>query len=87
MLNKLKQKMESLARSTEEISVEFLIDKVSPEIQKERFSICESCEFLYKPTANCKKCGCFMRIKTWMPRQRCPIKKWGPVEPEIKTGD
>ena len=45
------------------------------EIEK-RISICESCEFYIKSTTNCKKCGCFMKIKTKFKGLSCPIQKW-----------
>ena len=45
------------------------------EIEK-RISICESCEFYIKSTTNCKKCGCFMKIKTKFKAMSCPIQKW-----------
>ena len=42
-----------------------------------RWSECEKCEFLLKPTNNCKKCGCFMNVKTKVATASCPIGKWG----------
>lgn len=41
-----------------------------------RLDICNSCEFLFKPTKNCKKCGCFVVGKTKLKQQKCPIDKW-----------
>ena len=41
-----------------------------------RWAECEKCEFLIKPTNNCKKCGCFMKAKTRVATARCPIGKW-----------
>lgn len=43
---------------------------------KERFSICKGCPELIKLTTQCKKCGCFMKIKTKMELATCPIGKW-----------
>ena len=43
---------------------------------EERIAICESCEFYIKSTTNCKKCGCFMKIKTKFDGMSCPIEKW-----------
>lgn len=46
------------------------------EIAESRLEICRSCEF-YKPSRNqCKKCGCFMKLKTKLEEARCPIGKW-----------
>ena len=46
------------------------------DIVNKRLDICKSCEFLFKPTNTCKKCGCFMNAKTKIATQRCPIGKW-----------
>jgi hypothetical protein len=43
---------------------------------EERFSICKGCPELIKLTTQCKKCGCFMKIKTKMELATCPIGKW-----------
>jgi hypothetical protein len=77
MFDKLKNKLTEVRKIAEEKAVEnLIIDKVSPEIQKERISICRNCDKLYKPTEQCKLCGCFMNVKTWMPHIRCPAHKW-----------
>lgn len=54
--------------------------KVSEEVAQERFSICESCPELMKITHQCKKCGCFMKLKTTLKEAACPIGKWGKHE-------
>ena len=46
------------------------------EIIDKRWAECEKCEFLIKPTNNCKKCGCFMKVKTKVASAACPIGKW-----------
>ena len=46
------------------------------EIVDARRSICNSCESLFEPTMQCKKCGCFIRSKTLIARYSCPINKW-----------
>lgn len=48
----------------------------SDELANERLETCNSCEHLFKPTGNCKKCGCFVKAKTKILNQQCPIKKW-----------
>ena len=84
MLDKLKQRMQQVENNARE-----MIDgiKVSKEIQAQRISICNSCEHLFKPTNTCKKCGCFMDVKTWLAPASCPIGKWTAVDPkdEIAT--
>ena len=44
----------------------------------QRFSTCQSCEFL-KDDSRCEKCGCFMKTKTQLASASCPINKWGSV--------
>ena len=53
----------------------------SVEDAEKRMAICRECEFFFKPTANCKKCGCFMKIKTKLALKKCPIEKWVEVKP------
>lgn len=50
--------------------------KSKEELAKYRFEICESCEFFRKKTKQCKKCGCFMKLKTTLENAKCPIGKW-----------
>ena len=45
------------------------------DIINERWDLCKGCEFLL-PTNNCKKCGCFMKVKTRVAKAECPIGKW-----------
>lgn len=45
-------------------------------VYKERLDICKSCEYYFKPTGTCKKCGCFMRVKAKLSTLSCPIKRW-----------
>jgi rRNA maturation endonuclease Nob1 len=80
MLEKLKQRMEQVRDKGEDVAIGLLTNKVSDDIQKYRYDICQGCEKLYKPTDTCKMCGCFMKVKTWMPLQKCPIDKWPTVE-------
>ncbi len=80
MLNKLKEKMEQVRDAAELAAANMIPKKVSVEIQEYRYGICQGCEKLYKPTDTCKTCGCFMKVKTWMPSQECPLKKWPKAE-------
>lgn len=56
------------------------IEKVSSEIKDYRMSICNSCPELINITKQCKKCGCFMELKTMLPNAECPIGKWQKVQ-------
>jgi len=49
---------------------------VDETVSKKRFSICESCPELISATKQCKKCGCFMVLKTKMEKAVCPLHKW-----------
>ena len=46
------------------------------EIAQARLDECKKCEFLFKKTNTCKKCGCFMVPKTKLEKATCPIGKW-----------
>jgi hypothetical protein len=50
--------------------------KISEQEKNKRYLLCESCEFFDSPSKRCKKCGCFLKIKTGMRGQHCPIGKW-----------
>jgi hypothetical protein len=41
-----------------------------------RLEICRACEFFRPKTETCRKCGCFMKLKTMLEKARCPIDKW-----------
>lgn len=43
---------------------------------KKRLSVCKTCPELIKLTTQCKKCGCFMKIKTKLELAACPLGKW-----------
>jgi hypothetical protein len=49
---------------------------VSDDIAKDRLTLCNSCPELIKLTKQCKKCGCFMVLKTKLEDATCPIGKW-----------
>ena len=46
------------------------------ELGKERMAICKACPELIQLTKQCKKCGCFMEMKTKLEYAKCPIGKW-----------
>jgi len=45
-------------------------------VAKDRFDICKSCPELTELTSRCKKCGCFMKLKTTIAQSQCPLGKW-----------
>ncbi len=46
------------------------------ELIEQRLDICNSCEWFNKRVAKCKKCGCFMKLKTTLQDAKCPMEKW-----------
>lgn len=69
-LNKFKNQTQIVANNIIETV------KIDADSRKVRLDICLSCEHLFEPTKNCKKCGCFVHAKTWLKNSKCPIKKW-----------
>lgn len=52
---------------------------VEPNTFDTRLKTCLSCEFLLDTGiagGTCKKCGCFVAIKTRYKKSSCPIGKW-----------
>ena len=52
-------------------------------LPEERMAICKTCDFFINKTTTCKKCGCFMILKTKILSSQCPIGKWDKFE--LKT--
>ena len=50
--------------------------KSPEELGQYRLEICKTCEFYRPKTNQCKKCGCFMKLKTSLAHAKCPIGKW-----------
>jgi hypothetical protein len=51
-------------------------DWASEDVATSRFDICKACPELTPITDQCKKCGCFMKIKTKLEKASCPLGKW-----------
>lgn len=49
---------------------------VTDEVAESRYSICKQCPEFLGLTKQCKKCGCFMNLKTKMHKATCPLEKW-----------
>jgi len=45
-------------------------------LAEQRFEICKACPELIKLSKQCKKCGCFMAVKTKLQAATCPLEKW-----------
>jgi hypothetical protein len=48
----------------------------SESLQEERYSICKACPEFIGLTTQCRKCGCFMKLKTKISLASCPLEKW-----------
>lgn len=46
------------------------------ELIESRLAICNTCPFFNKRLAKCKKCGCFMKLKTTLQEAKCPVGNW-----------
>jgi hypothetical protein len=46
------------------------------DLVEERLAICNACEWLRPKTQRCRKCGCFMSLKTTLIQAKCPMGKW-----------
>jgi hypothetical protein len=57
-----------------------LLNPNEPRSQEEevarRMDICKACPFFVVRTQQCRKCKCFMKLKTKLERAHCPINKW-----------
>ena len=72
MLEKLKEKLNLLAKKTGRIMV-------SDDIREYRLNICNSCEYRVESINTCSKCGCCLPAKTKLAGSQCPIGKWNIV--------
>jgi hypothetical protein len=50
--------------------------KAEKDVSGSRFSVCIQCPELIPVVNQCKKCGCFMEIKTKLEAAKCPLDKW-----------
>ena len=60
---------------------------VSDKIYEERLAICKDCIYFLKPTGNCKRCLCFMKLKARIAPMECPEKKWLKTTEVLKAPD
>lgn len=49
---------------------------ISDEEKEKRLSICKGCEFFSQVDDRCSRCGCYLKVKTYLKAERCPIGKW-----------
>ena len=46
------------------------------ELAQYRFDICKQCPEFRPASHTCRKCGCFMKLKTTLAEAKCPLGKW-----------
>lgn len=51
-------------------------ERVLDTVALERYEICKTCEHFRPIPKTCKKCGCFMKMKTTLAKAKCPVGKW-----------
>jgi hypothetical protein len=57
---------------------------VHPEIARQRYSICKSCESYNFEYDLCRECYCKMGIKTKLGGMLCPLQKWAKLDSNKK---
>lgn len=55
---------------------------VSRDDRAARMATCKDCPSLNG--SQCVECGCLVAIKTWLPKEECPLKKWLKITPQKK---
>lgn len=51
-------------------------DRSDKDLIESRLAICRECPYFRASTEQCRKCGCFMKLKTTLQRAKCPVGKW-----------
>jgi hypothetical protein len=60
---------------------------VTDEVYKDRIAICKECIYYFKPTGNCKRCMCFMKLKARIAPASCPQSYWLKTTEILKAPD
>jgi hypothetical protein len=50
--------------------------KTDEAVADSRLATCMECPELLPAVHQCKKCGCFMNLKTKLESAKCPLGKW-----------
>lgn len=46
------------------------------DLMEQRLAICNECPWLNKTFMKCRKCGCFMQLKSTLLQAKCPLGHW-----------
>ena len=68
-----------MAASAAKAAAQFAMSRgetVSTDAHDARIAVCNACPHFSPKHSRCNQCGCFLEIKTWLPKERCPIGKW-----------
>jgi hypothetical protein len=52
------------------------MERSDRELIESRLKVCNGCNWFNKRLAKCKKCGCFMKLKSTLKAAKCPLEKW-----------
>lgn len=65
---------------SDDVKFSDLFDPSQPRSDREliehRLAICNECPAFNKRLQKCRKCGCFMKLKTTLIQAKCPMEKW-----------
>lgn len=50
------------------------------ELATYRLNICKQCPWFRENSQTCKKCGCFMTLKTQLAKAYCPMGFWDQID-------
>jgi hypothetical protein len=50
--------------------------KASASEIERRMDICRDCQHFQESPMKCRKCGCYLNLKTRLETEHCPIQKW-----------
>ena len=51
-------------------------ERAERELTEYRLNICQTCPMFNKYSKRCRKCGCFMKLKSTLKQAKCPLHKW-----------
>lgn len=74
-MSKIKNGMKSLFKIAEN-KAKGVDQSVPKHVANERMNICLGCDKYFAATGQCKECLCFLKFKTTIAQESCPLKKW-----------
>ena len=73
----LREELHALARTVELVRKHKPV-RVSEEEYQRRLDICAECKNIgwFRKSPQCRKCGCFLKVKAWLAEFHCDLDKW-----------